>query len=123
MTIRGDTLEGASTPLQARVTLNGALMLSTDVISIDWIAWYLSDLTTPIDNGNLTGAISDTLQPWPVDGLGYNFEHIAAGSLFDKGCDTVRIEHTVNLTAGGTLPLSPYEVFVKDLATDGVING
>ena len=121
--IEGCVAEDSTFSVMARVQVNGTTAIQSDFSSITFKAWNENDRDTVHTSGTLTVAnvIFNALQTdgrWTLDATGYNFRHdIGSGVFTDPG--NYRIEYTCNLTGGGAVILTPFQVRVVDRWTDG----
>lgn len=131
--IRGRAFEDQAALLQRRVTArdgtgtavpgeDGFLVLQGDIASIAWTAYALGDLTqtTPLATGTfvVTAVIFNTLQPWTVDNIGYNFSGLIPATVFaNMGNEDVRIVVGVT-TSGGNFFQLPFDLEVVDITPD-----
>ena len=117
----GRAIEGSTTNLLARVRKgDGTLVVQADVTSIAYEVYDVTDKTTATSSGSVVVAtgIFDTLQTsadWKIDDTGYNFRHALPGSDIPDGDVTYRIQHTLTMSAGGTIELEPFVVYAADI--------
>ena len=108
----GAQWEGQSPALKARIVdQDGTNLVQADVSSIAYQMFDAADTTdkTVTSNGTISVAtvIFDTLQTdevWTATDTGYNFRWIAPGAEL-AGVITYRVEVTLTLAVGGTVPM------------------
>ena len=96
----------------------GAPVVNADIGTID--VHVFDQTAEEVYSALDIGTIYDTLQPWPVNEVGYNFQYTLPSDAFERVNGTVyRVEFIFNTSSTTTGPL--YALW--DLSIDPILTG